>query len=228
MKCLSRKRLMEKCFAYLRTSSSSNIAGDSRPRQLEAIKKYAAIMRYEIVETFWDKAISGVDDIGDRPAFSQMLDAIEETDVKIILVEGADRLARSVIAQELAIVALQDRGISIFTSSGQNLTESDDPAKVAMRQMASVFAQFEKSRLVAKLAAARKRKRDAGIKCEGRPSLSQTNPALLSRSKELRRKNRSSGKRRSYYAIAKILAGEGYINSKGNPYDKNQIKSICE
>jgi len=219
---------MEKSYAYLRTSSNSNIAGDSRPRQLEAITTYASSMKYEIVETFWDQAVSGEDDIGDRPAFSQMLDAIEETDVKIVLVEGADRLARSVIAQEMAILATQDRGISIITSSGQNLTESDDPAKVAMRQMASVFSQFEKSRLVAKLAAARKRKRDAGIKCEGRRKLSETNPDLLIRSKKLRRKNRSSGHQRTYYTIAKILADEGFMNSNGNPYDKNQIKSLCE
>ena len=57
---------MEKCYAYLRTSSNSNIAGDSRPRQLDAITKYASDMKYEIVETFWDAAVSGDDDIGDR------------------------------------------------------------------------------------------------------------------------------------------------------------------
>tara|TARA_E500000331_G_C17010867_1_gene606336 strand:+ start:536 stop:742 length:207 start_codon:yes stop_codon:yes gene_type:complete len=55
-----------------------------------------------------------------------------------------NRLARSVIAQELAAVAMEAKGIQIITSSGQNLTENDDPAKVAMRQMAGFFSQYEK------------------------------------------------------------------------------------
>ena len=55
-----------------------------------------------------------------------------------------NRLARSVIAQELAVVAIEAKGIQIITSSGQNLTESDHPAKVAMRKMAGVFSQYEK------------------------------------------------------------------------------------
>ena len=39
-----------------------------------------------------------------------------------------------------------------------------------MRQIAGVFAQLEKARLVAKLKAARDRKRAAGLKVEGRKS----------------------------------------------------------
>lgn len=47
------------------------------------------------------------------------------------------------IAQELAVVAMEAKGIQIITSSDQNPTESDNPAKVAMRQMAGVFSQYE-------------------------------------------------------------------------------------
>ncbi len=56
------------------------------------------------------------------------------------------------IAQEIAVVAMEAKDIQIITSSGQNLTESGAPAKVAMRQMAGVFSQYEKQRLVNKLA----------------------------------------------------------------------------
>jgi DNA invertase Pin-like site-specific DNA recombinase len=219
---------MTNCLAYLRTSSQSNVDGDSETRQLDAISHYAKTNKLNIVGSYWDKAVSGEDDISERPQFSAMLDHIEGNGVRMVVVEGADRLARSVMAQELAVMACQERGIQIITSSGQNLTESDDPAKVAMRQMASVFSQFEKSRLVGKLAAARKRKREADGKCEGRKSLSETNPTLLKRAKALRRKDRTSGKRRTYYRIAKMLADEGFRNSNGNPYDKNQIKKLCE
>jgi hypothetical protein len=39
----------------------------------------------------------------------------------------------------------------VLTASGDDLTETDDPFKVAMRQIAGVFAQLEKARLVGKL-----------------------------------------------------------------------------
>ena len=55
-----------------------------------------------------------------------------------------NRLARSVIAQDLAVVAMEAKGIQIISSSGQNLTESDYPAKVAMRQMAGGFLSIRK------------------------------------------------------------------------------------
>ena len=48
------------------------------------------------------------------------------------------------IAQDLAVVAMEAKGIQIITSSGQNLTESDYPAKVAMRQMAGGFLSIRK------------------------------------------------------------------------------------
>jgi DNA invertase Pin-like site-specific DNA recombinase len=54
-----------------------------------------------------------------------------------------------------------------MTASGDNLTDSSDPSRVMMRQIAGSFAQYEKTRLVAKLRAARERKRQAVGKCEG-------------------------------------------------------------
>ena len=214
--------------AYLRTSSVSNLDGDSEARHKVAIENFAKLNNYEIVGEYWDAAVSGCDEIGELPQFNAMMDHIESNGVRVVLVESADRLARSVIAQELAVVAMEAKGIQIITSSGQNLTESDDPAKVAMRQMAGVFSQFEKQRLVSKLAGARKRERDKGRKVEGRKSLSETDPELLKRAKALRRKDRTSGKRRTYYRIAKTLENEGFINSKGNAYQPNQVQKLCE
>jgi DNA invertase Pin-like site-specific DNA recombinase len=43
----------------------------------------------------------------------------------------------------------------VLTASGDDLTNTDDPMNVAMRQIAGAFAQLEKARLVAKLKAAR-------------------------------------------------------------------------
>ena len=65
-----------------------------------------------------------------------------------------------------------------LTATDDDLTASDDPFKIAMRQIAGAFAQLEKARLVGKLAAARKRKREATGKCEGRKSHTEARPML--------------------------------------------------
>jgi hypothetical protein len=39
----------------------------------------------------------------------------------------------------------------VITANGDDLTETDDHMKVAMRQIAGAFSQLEKTRLVAKL-----------------------------------------------------------------------------
>jgi Resolvase, N terminal domain len=103
--------------------------------------------------------VSGADPIETRPGFSALLDRIEDNGVRTVLVEDASRFARHLIVQEAGIIALIERGVRVLTASGDDLTASEDPIKVTMRQIAGVFAQLEKARLVAKLKAARDRKR---------------------------------------------------------------------
>jgi DNA invertase Pin-like site-specific DNA recombinase len=88
-----------------------------------------------------------------------LLDRVEGNGVRVVIVEDATRFARDLMAQELGIVALLKLGMQVFAANGDDLTVTDDPMKKAMRQMAGVFAELEKSRLVAKLRAARDRKR---------------------------------------------------------------------
>ena len=102
------------------------------------------------------------------PGFSALIDRIEGNGVSTVLVEDASRLARSVLAQELAVMALKARSVRVLDASGNDLTETDDPTKVLMRQIAAAFAQYEKARLVRKLKVARDRKRAETGRCEGR------------------------------------------------------------
>jgi hypothetical protein len=52
--------------------------------------------------------------------------------------------------------------VRVMTSRSDDLTDSDDEMRVAMRQIVGVFSQLEKTRLVKKLKAARVRKRVLG------------------------------------------------------------------
>jgi DNA invertase Pin-like site-specific DNA recombinase len=64
-----------------------------------------------------------------------------------------------------------------------------------MRQIAGAFAEYEKARLVAKLRAARERKRRGAGKCEGRKSWGEINPDLVQVAKRLRRRSPKGGQR---------------------------------
>jgi hypothetical protein len=61
----------------------------------------------------------------------------------------------------------------VLTASSDDLTVTEDPLKVAMRQIASVFAQLEKARLVARLNVARDGRRATEAKVEGRKSYAE-------------------------------------------------------
>jgi hypothetical protein len=78
---------------------------------------------------------------------------------------------------------------------------------------------------VAKLAAARKRKREQVGKCEGRKSHREARPEVVALARKLRRK-RSKGGKRSLRAVSKELASQGYLNERGRPYAAKSVASM--
>jgi DNA invertase Pin-like site-specific DNA recombinase len=228
IKPMARKENIQ-ALGYLRTSSAANVGADkdSEKRQRQAIDAYAKREGLEIVETFYDADVSGADPIESRPGFSALLDRIEANGVRIVIVEDASRFARLLVVQEAGILALIERGVRVLTASGEDLTETDDPYKVAMRQIAGVFAQLEKSRLVGKLKAARDRKRATGVKVEGRRSYAELNPELVAKAKKLYRYP-VNGKRRSLREISAELASQGYLTSTGKPYGPEAIRRMID
>ena len=102
---------------------------------------------------------SGTTDLIDgRPGFSALLDRIEGNGVGWSW-SRTPSAARWIVTQEVGILALQARGVKVIAANGDDLTETEDEMKIAMRQIAGVFSQLEKARLVKKLKAARDRKR---------------------------------------------------------------------
>lgn len=217
---------IRKAVAYLRTSSAANVGADkdSAQRQREAIAAFAKREGFALVAEFNDEAVSGADAIEARPGFAALLDRIEGNGVRVVLVEDASRFARHVLVQELGVMALQQRGVQVFTAGGDELTATDDPSKVMVRQMMAAFAQFEKARLVGKLAVARKRKRETHGKCEGRKSHAELRPDVVALAKALHRKTKAG--RMSLRAIAAELAADGKLNERGRPYNPKSVAAM--
>jgi DNA invertase Pin-like site-specific DNA recombinase len=98
----------------------------------------------------------------------------------------------------------------------------EDPSRVMMRQIAGAFHQYERARLVAKLKAARDRKRAGGMKVEGRRSPAEIDAAehggqMVALARKLRRKT-PKGVRRSLRVIAMELEKAGYMSRTGRPF----------
>jgi DNA invertase Pin-like site-specific DNA recombinase len=69
--------------------------------------------------------VSGADPIEQRPGFAALLDHIEGNGVRTVVVEDASRFARDLITQELGILALIARGVTVLTATGRGRPSSD-------------------------------------------------------------------------------------------------------
>ena len=213
--------------AYIRTSSAANVGADkdSDRRQRAAIEGYAKRLGFDLVAEFTDAAVSGADPIETRPGFTAMLDRIEGNGVRTDIFEDASRFARELVTQELGILALIKRGVRVLTATGDDLTDTSDPSRVMMRQIAGAFSEYEKARLVCKLKAARERKRAEKGKCEGRRSWAEINPALVREAKSQRRRSPKGGQR-SIREVATQLAKLGFLNERGARFSPASVASM--
>jgi DNA invertase Pin-like site-specific DNA recombinase len=214
--------------SYLRTSSAANVGAekDSDQRQRAAITGFAKAHGYEIEAEFYDAAVSGADPVIKRPGFLAMLQRIAGNGIKTIIVESPDRFARDLAVQLAGHDMLKGLGIDPIPASAPEFFLEDTPTAVLVRQVLGAIAQFEKASLVAKLKAARDRKRAGDGKCEGRPSHREMNPELVALAKRLRRRNPKTGERKSLRAIAAELARLGHVNVNGRPFAAESIQAM--
>jgi DNA invertase Pin-like site-specific DNA recombinase len=121
---------------------------------------------------------------------------------------------------------LKAKGITLVAASAPTFFVEDTPTAVLVRQVLGAIAQFEKTALVAKLAAARRRKRMAtGEKVEGRKSHAETRPDVVKLAKALGRKKPKGG-RLSLRAISAELAARGILNERNRPFNPKSIATM--
>lgn len=213
--------------AYYRTSSAANVGEgkDTLKRQRAAVESFAKANRYALVGEHYDAAVSGADPIEDRPGFSALLDRIEANGVQTVIVEDVSRFARDQKAHILGLALLRERGVTLLSADGHDLTDDTDEMVEAMISVMAVFAQVEKKRLVKKLKAARdRRSAELGRRVEGRKGYRETKPELVREAKRLAHGNRK--RRLSLRAISNRLAAQGYLTRTGNPLPAAQVNRL--
>ena len=217
-----------KAIAYLRTSSAANVGTDkdSEKRQRAAIDAFAKAHGYEVVDSFYDAAVSGADPVGERPGFKAMMDRIGGNGVRVIIVESPDRFARDLAVQIAGHDYLKGLGVALVPTSAPDFFAEDTPTAVLVRQVLGAIAQFEKASLVAKMKAARDRKRaETGEKVGGRRSYSEDRPEVVKLAHKLARRRRK-GERLSLREISTALADAGHTSSNGSPFTATSVQRM--
>jgi DNA invertase Pin-like site-specific DNA recombinase len=205
-----------KAFAYLRVSGKGQVTGDGFPRQLAAIKGYAAAHDIWIVQVYREEGVSGTKELENRPAFVEMMTALHSNGVKLVMVEKLDRLARDLMIQETIIGDLRKNGFSLISVMEPDLLQ-DDPSRKLMRQIFGAIAEYEKAMIVLKLRGARARIRAKEGRCEGAKPY-----GVLAGEEEVLRRIRSMREAgNSFQAIATALNADGIRPRRGlrwHPY----------
>jgi DNA invertase Pin-like site-specific DNA recombinase len=214
--------------AYYRTSSAANVGADkdSLERQQETVERYAKANGYQIVEAYYDAAVSGADPIQQRGGFVRLLSDLAAHSAETILVENASRFARDLAVQLAGHDKLRELGISLIPVDAPSHFQDETPTAEMVRQILGSVSQFEKAQLVAKLRSARQRVRDRGQKCEGRKSISELHPELVKEARRLRRRSPKTGKQRSYRAIAEALQQQSYSTASGKAYSASMVARL--
>lgn len=226
---------MAKAIGYLRVSSANQAKDgkDGFPRQRAAIRAYCAGKRLELVEEHEDAGVSGTVPLEGREGLSTALARCAEMGAGVLVVEKADRLGRDLIVSEMAVRAFAEAGVSIVTAdTGQSLTDADnDPSRKLIRQVLNAVAEYERSALVAKLRAARERKRRNGGHSVGcyrfgehpeRPQEEET----LARIRDLRRA-RQDRKATPLTEVAAILNLEGRASRTGRRWTAAMVRDLA-
>jgi DNA invertase Pin-like site-specific DNA recombinase len=226
-----------KAVAYLRTSSAANVGADkdSEKRQRAAIEAFARSAGYELVDTFYDEAVSGADQVTSRPGFAAMMERIAGNGVRTI-VETANRFARDLIVQETGYALLKEQGIELIAADKPDAFLDDTPTAILIRQVLGAVSQFEKAMVVTKLKGARDRKRLAlaqaakedrtiRVKVEGRKSYSELDPDMVRLAKRLHRYP-IDGKRRSLRDVSGALAQAGFLTRTGKPFTAEAVSRM--
>jgi DNA invertase Pin-like site-specific DNA recombinase len=204
----------QKAIAYYRTSSAANVGTDkdSLARQRSAVEAYAKRAGYEIVEGYYDPAVSGADALDARPGFAEALKRIASNGVRTIIVETASRFARDLIVAETGFRRLRNAGIALIAADAPNSFLDDTPTSAFIRQVLAAVQELDKAMLVSRLKGARQRKRATGIKVDGRKNYAELVPKTVARAKDLKAEGMTLRQ------VAERLASEGFQTCAGKPY----------
>jgi DNA invertase Pin-like site-specific DNA recombinase len=214
---------MTPAYGYLRVSGIGQSADDRDgfPRQQQAISEYAAKNDLRIVKWFRE-AKTGAKELEDRLVYWQMLEELKQGQVKTVVIEKLDRLARDLMIQETIIADFRRHGVTLVSTMEPDLCR-DDYTRKFMRQIMGAVAEYDRANTVAKLKGARQRMK------ANRPGWKEGRKAIGEKPGEdvvvnLILKLRGEGK--SLLSIAETLDREGIRPPKAAQWHASTVRNV--
>ena len=162
--------------------------------------QYRSLGRHPGSKVFRDHGISGKNGREKRPGFDKLLNAVARKDVDVVAAWSVDLLGRSLQHLIGFLEELRAKGVDLYLH--QQGLDTSTPAGRALFQVMGVFAEFERSMIVARVNAGLKRARAEG-KILGRPRVSQAIEQAI---------RRELAKGRGIHAVAKVVGvGAGTV-----------------
>ena len=212
--------MAQRIVGYIRVSGDSQHGNDQdgAPRQKRTIEIWAKKNKKPITEWLEDLGVSGTLELAQRPALSKLLSILHPPG--ILVIEKWDRFARDLIAGELTFRMLAKDGWQVVSAeTGEDLTASETPIGIFMRQMQGAVAELDKRNIVARLRVARDQKRKATGRCEGRKPFDDV--TTLKKIKSLSRKR--DGKKPTLQSIADALNSAGIPTASGKIWTRGLV-----
>lgn len=133
-----------------------------------ALTEVAQRSGWSVVQTFSDEGISGAKGRSQRPGYDALLKAVARKEVQIVAAWSVDRLGRSLPDLITFLGELQAHGCDLFLHQ-QALNSSSAHGRMVFGLL-SVFSEFERSMIRARVISGLERARSQGVRL-GRPTI---------------------------------------------------------
>jgi DNA invertase Pin-like site-specific DNA recombinase len=142
-----------RALGYVRVSTTDQAEhGQGLSIQRAAIRSYCRAHRLVLLEILGDEGFSGSGGLQGRPGLVEALRRIESGDASALVLYRLDRLARDLLLQETVVERLRLGGGSVISVSEPDV-DSNEPTRILIRQILGALAQYEKTLVVARMAA---------------------------------------------------------------------------
>lgn len=155
---------MKRVGIYTRVSTDQQTVEN----QLQALHDIAERSDWTIVHIFTDEGISGAKGRDQRPGLDALLKAVARREINLVAAWSVDRLGRSLSDLIGFLSDLQGQGCDLFLH--QQALDTSTPSGKMLYGMLSVFADFERSVIAARVRAGQDRARAKGVRF-GRPPM---------------------------------------------------------
>ena len=219
------------CF-YARVSTDSDIQLNSLNNQLSYYENYIKSKEsWSFIKGYIDEGISGVR-VEKRQAFQEMIDDAKKGKFDLIITKEVSRFARDLEDSIHYIRILKDANVGIYFEN-QNLNTFDSNSELILNIMFNL-AQEESKKLSARVKFGHNEAIKKGHvlgssniigykKDKCKLVIVENEAKFIRKVFELY----ASGKY-GFYKLSKKLSFLGYLNSRGNLYDKDTLKRIIE